>query len=371
MPKTNPKGFCIILVSFSATPKSVSIFVINIKGKSEGKTAVANKTSPSKNDLEQISGNTTKTTKKKSKLIAAQNFKTALKLNFVRHFFSGVLKLFMVNNMKEEQSVKPKIGIARGSGASRGFAHIGFLRAIEEAGIKIDVIAGSSMGAIVGGMYAAGVPILEIEKLARGIKRSQIVDFSPRPSKGGFVKGDKAEHILAELLAEHKLQNSFAKTKIKFGCMATDLVSGKAVALTKGNLTKSIHASFSMAGIFRPVEINNMVLTDGGPLSRVPVDLCRKLGADIVIGVDCAGPTIKLKKEDVSNYTDVLARFLLLSEYEIGKAEIESADIVVSIQSAHINPINIKEGLANIEVGYREGKKAVQKLKELLKKPLV
>ena len=269
--------------------------------------------------------------------------------------------------MNNNQSVKPKIGIALGSGASRGFAHIGFLRAIEESGIKIDVITGSSMGAIVGGMYAAGVPVLEIEKLARNIKRSQIIDFSPRPSKGGFVKGEKAEHILSELLKKYKLPNSFSKTKIKFGCMATDLVSGKVVELTKGNLTKSIHASFSMAGIFRPVEINNMVLTDGGPLSRVPVDLCRKLGADIVIGIDCAGPTIKLKKEDVSSYTEVLTRFLLLSEYEIGKKEIESADIVVSIQSAHINPINIKEGISNIEVGYREGKKAALKLKQLLK----
>ena len=277
----------------------------------------------------------------------------------------------MVNNMKEEQSVKPKIGIALGSGASRGFAHIGFLRAIEEAGIKIDVIAGSSMGAIVGGLYAAGVPLSEIEKEAKVIKRFQIIDFSPRPSKGGFVKGDKAEHVLIELLKKNKCSTTFARTKIKFGCMATDLVSGKVVPLTKGNLTKSIHASFAMAGIFRPVEINGMVLTDGGPLSRVPVDLCRKLGADIVIGVDCAGPTIKLKKENVANYTDVLTRFLLLSEYEISKKEIESADIVVSIQSAHINPINIKEGLANIEVGYREGKKAAKKLKELLEKPLV
>ena len=311
----------------------------------------------------------TKITRKKSKIILATimtNFFLS-KQKFIRLLSGLVIELVMVNNMSEATSVKPKIGIALGSGASRGFAHIGFLRAFEEAGIKIDVITGSSMGAIVGGLYAAGVPINEIQNVASEVKRIQLVDFSPRPSKGGFVKGEKAEQIIRELIKLNNAATTFEKTKIKFGCMATDLISGKAVSLTKGDLADAIHASFSMAGIFRPVKIDNMLLTDGGPLSRVPVRLCRSLGADIVIGVDCAGPTIKVTEEFLNGYTKVIERFLMLSEYEISKAEFNEADIPVSMQATHINPINIKEGLSTIEVGYKEGKKAVKKLKEILK----
>ena len=271
--------------------------------------------------------------------------------------------------MKEEITLTPKIGIALGSGASRGFAHIGFLRAMEEAGIKIDVITGSSMGAIIGGLYAAGVPISKIEEVAKSTKRSQMIDFSPRPSKGGFVKGEKAENIISKLLKEQNV-TTFEKTKIKFGCNTTNLITGKVLSLTKGNLAKGIHASFAMAGIFRPVKLNNTLLTDGGPLSRVPVYLCRKLGANIVIGVDCSGPTIKITEKDLNGYTKVLTRFLMLSEYEVSKKEMESSDILVSIQSTHINPVNVKEGQSTIEIGYREGKKAAKKLKELINNPL-
>lgn len=268
--------------------------------------------------------------------------------------------------MNENTQTKPKIALALGAGGSRGFAHIGILKAFEEENIPIGIITGASIGAIVGGLYAAGVPIKEIKHKATTMRRMQFMDIT-LPSKGGFIKGARAVKFLNEILEQSGAATTFSKTKIKFGCVATDLVAGQSVELTKGPLMPAIHASFAIGGVFKPVKQNGMLLVDGGPLCRVPVRLARKLGADVVVGVDCAGPTIPVKPSSLGNYVDILTRHLLILEYASSKHEIEESDYLISMIQSNIDPMKLDFAKESIENGYQEGKKMAKRLKQDIK----
>ena len=272
----------------------------------------------------------------------------------------------MVNNMSKTNKERPKIGVALGSGGARGLSHIGFLRALVEENIPIDVVTGSSMGAIVGGAFAAGISYEEMLKFTKTLRQSMLIDLA-FPTGGGFVKGNKAANVLSEFFHEQKAALSFEKTKIAFGCTAVDLVSGNVVYLTKGRLIPAIRASFSIGGIFRPVRKDNMLLVDGGTLCRVPVRLARELGADFVVGVDCAGPNSDILPSELNRYSKIVKRTYLLMEHAASEKEMNESDLFVSIDQTGVDPLKLKEGLQSVEIGYREGKKAAQQLKKVLK----
>ena len=267
----------------------------------------------------------------------------------------------MIKNQKE----KPKIAIALGSGGARGVSYIGFLRALQESGIKIDILTGTSVGAIIGGAYAAGISIDEIERFTKKLRQSSLVDYS-LPINGGFVKGNKASKVLKNFFYKNNANLTFSKTKIKFGCAATDLVSGEVVYLSSGNILPAIRASFSISGIFRPVKKGNMILVDGGPLCRVPVRLARKLGADIVIGVDCAGPNLPVEPNQLVKWSKIITRMFLLMEYCASKEEIYESDYLITFNLNNVDPLKLKDGVGTIEYGYKQGKLAAQKILKII-----
>lgn len=177
-----------------------------------------------------------------------------------------------------------KIGYALGGGAARGMFHIGVLSVLEEYGISPDIITGTSMGSIIGAMYASGLKVSELKQIACSIDWKQVVrltDIVTLP-KSGLIQGRRIVTLLKSLLGEA----SFSRLKFKYAAVAADLHTGQQVVFTEGSLVEAIRASISIPGIFTPVSYDGRYLVDGGLVNVVPVSVCRDLGADYVIGVN-------------------------------------------------------------------------------------
>lgn len=177
--------------------------------------------------------------------------------------------------------MKPKIGLALGSGSARGWAHIGVIRALREAGIEPDILCGCSIGALVGAAYADG----DLEALAEwvtGLRWQDVLGLLDPGFSGGLIKGDK----LIDFFERHFVDKEFAALPLPFACVATELATGREVWLKEGSVAAAVRASIALPGLFAPVTLDGRLLVDGGLVNPVPVSLCRALGADIVIAVD-------------------------------------------------------------------------------------
>jgi len=179
--------------------------------------------------------------------------------------------------------LNPKIGLALASGGARGAAHVGVLKVLEREGIKVSAIAGTSIGAVVGGAYAAGASVerMEQEWLKTDLPRV-VKSFLPTFPRAGLSSGGEFRKELHRLLGDIRIE----ELKVPFAAVATDISTGEAVVLKEGPLYEALRASASIPGIFHPVRWNGRLLVDGGLVEPLPVRICRGLGADFVIGVD-------------------------------------------------------------------------------------
>jgi NTE family protein len=176
---------------------------------------------------------------------------------------------------------KPRIGLALGSGSARGWSQIGVIRELEKAGVSADVVCGTSIGALVGAAYAAG----EIDRLhdwVKGLRWQAVVSMIDLRMNGGLIEGGK----LVEFFRAHFRDEGIARLPKAFGCVATELASGREIWLREGPVIDAVRASIALPGLFTPVERDGRLLVDGGLVNPVPVSLCRAMGADIVIAVD-------------------------------------------------------------------------------------
>jgi len=182
-----------------------------------------------------------------------------------------------------------KIGLALGSGAARGLAHIGVLKVIEETEVRIEAVAGTSIGALIGALYAAGVPLRQIEEVARNVDWRQLAKLlDPAFSTSSLIDGKKVARFMAELLPVR----TFEELRIPLAVVATDIETGEMLVIKKGNLLPALQAAISFPGIFPPVRFGDRFLVDGGLCNPVPVDVVRELGAEVTIGV-CAIPEVQ------------------------------------------------------------------------------
>lgn len=215
---------------------------------------------------------------------------------------------------------EPKVGLALGSGGSRGFAHVGVLKALNEANIPIDFIAGSSMGGLAAALYGAGHDTESLFKMATTFKRKYYLDFIV--PKMGFVAGDKIKGLLKVITFDKQVEELSPPVAI----VAADLMAGKRVVFTEGSAAEAVRASVSIPGILVPAKVNGRLLVDGGVIDRVPVSVVKEMGADIVIAVDVSsgkGPS------DIHSIFDVIMQSIDIMQEEIVKSHEIVADVMV------------------------------------------
>ncbi|MCD6182565.1 MAG: patatin-like phospholipase family protein [Candidatus Cloacimonetes bacterium] len=193
---------------------------------------------------------------------------------------------------------KKKVGLVLGSGGAKGLSHIGVIKFLEEMDVKINFITGSSIGALIGGAYASGLSIKEIEDIALETDLTTTAKlFSPGFGNSGLVTGSKVSELLRSMLGNINIEN----LKIPFTAVATDIVTGEEIRFSKGNLVEAIRASISIPVIFKPVIWNNIVLVDGGLVNPVPINVAREMGADYIIAVNILSskinPNVKSDKK--------------------------------------------------------------------------
>ena len=184
--------------------------------------------------------------------------------------------------MFKQKSQRPLVGLALGSGGVKGLAHIGVIKALEKNNIPIDFIAGSSIGALIGAHYAIHRDSKEMEEITFSTNwRTGLNLFDPT-WKGGFIKGDKMEILIESWFKK----SGFINLKIPLTIISTNLITGREVDITNGDIVKAVRASMSVPAVFKPVEYERQLLSDGGLSNPLPDDIARKMGADIVIAVN-------------------------------------------------------------------------------------
>lgn len=286
---------------------------------------------------------------------------------------------------------RKRIGLALGSGSARGWSHIGVVRCLREAEIPIDVICGASMGAVVGGCWAAGF-LDEMETLVRELRWPDIFRFlEVRLPRSGFMGGDKITAYLKERLTDLHIED----LPVTFGAVASDLYSGKEIWLRKGSLIDAMRASISVPVMFTPYPEGTRWLLDGGLVNPVPVSLCRAMGADIVIAVslnsDILGKSLftrerrrrnQVIQEKVADFLDasipwtnpsawlrpngnssprgptlleVITRSLYIMQDRITRQRLqaEPPDVLISPHLADIALFEFNRGAEAIDEGYR------------------
>src|SRR5574341_1055149 len=175
----------------------------------------------------------------------------------------------------------PRIGLALGAGGARGWAHIGVIRALIDAGVKPDIVCGTSMGALVGATYAAG-ELDRLERWAQSLDWKDVLGLMDFTWRGGLIRGDK----LFDFFRARVEDRDIAALALPFGAVATELATGHEVWLREGTVFDAVRASIAIPGVFAPVLRDGQLLVDGGLVNPVPVSMCRALGADVVIAVD-------------------------------------------------------------------------------------
>ena len=216
----------------------------------------------------------------------------------------------------------PKVALALGGGAARGFAHVGVIKALEAQGIVADIVVGTSAGSLVGALYAGGLNGFELQRLALQMDEAAIADWASPLASRGLLKGEALQNYVNASLRQRPIE----ALPRKFAAVATDLASGSLVAFERGNTGMAVRASSAVPGVFMPVPIAGREYVDGGLVSPVPARTARRLGADVVIAVDISA---KPDFQPTSSTTEVLMQTFSIMGQSIAQWELGEADVVI------------------------------------------
>lgn len=259
-----------------------------------------------------------------------------------------------------------KIGLALGAGGSKGLVHIGVIKELVKNNIKIDYIAGTSIGSLIGGMYALTKDIEMIEEIAfKNDSKELFLDMFSSPTlRGGFFKTEKVLNFVNSYIGEDTLVQD---TKIPFAAISTNILTAKTVAIKEGPLRTAIRASISIPILFQPVKYNGMVLIDGGSTDPVPTRIVKEMGAQKIIGVNLYAAFFPREDEDEkTSIFNVFNRLFDIFLYNNAKANMELADVQLNIP---VRDISVKSLFENpqdgIAIGEEIARKEIFKLKRL------
>ncbi|MEP1489911.1 MAG: patatin-like phospholipase family protein [Algibacter sp.] len=288
-----------------------------------------------------------------------------------------LLVLFSAKGQTNTQETQPKIGLVLSGGGAKGLAHIGVLKVLDSLGIQVDYIAGTSMGAILGGLYASGYSGKQIDSIFRQVDFDKIItDDLPRASQvfyerdnsekyaitlpfdkfkiklpSALSRGQNIYSLLSRLTLHVSDVNAFDKLPIPFFCMATDVETGQAVLLDKGDFTQSLMASSALPTLFQPVVINNQILIDGGVINNYPIDELRAKGMDVIIGVDVQDGL--LKRDELTSAPDVLIQINNFRSIKAMESKIEKTDIYIKPDIVGYSLVSFDKGVEIIDKGKR------------------
>ena len=253
------------------------------------------------------------------------------------------------------RSERPLVALALGSGGARGFAHIGVIKALEEAGIVPDIVTGSSSGAVVAALYASGRPARELEEIALGLEQGELVDYALFGN--GWVKGEALQEFVNRMVNGRPIE----QLARPFAVIATEARSGRMVVFNRGDTGIAVRASASVPRIFVPPVINGEEHVDGGLSSPVPVKVARAMGADVVIAVD-----VSWFAQARIRSPDEMARYGRNERYARYGDELDLADVVIVPRTAPTRMLDFDQKESNIAAGEAAGREAVPQLREVL-----
>lgn len=305
-----------------------------------------------------------------------------------------LIALFLSGFSFSQEQEDVKVGLVLSGGGAKGLAHIGVLKVIEDAGVRIDYIGGTSMGAIVGALYASGYTAKELDSIFHVIDFDELIqDNIPRAAKTFYEKNDAEKYALTlpfdgfkisfptslsqgqnlfnliSKLTEHVSHiNDFSKLPIPFFCMATDVENGIPIKLTSGFLPQAVSASGALPSLFSPVELDGRLLIDGGVTNNYPVDELRSMGAEIIIGVDVQDSL--LSRENLRSALDVLVQINNYRTINDMKVKREKTDIYIHPDIKEFSVISFNQGKSIIKSGETEALKFREQLQELAQRQL-
>lgn len=270
---------------------------------------------------------------------------------------------------------KKKIGLALSGGGAKGFAHIGVLKILEKYKIPIDFVSGTSMGAVIGAIYASDPNAKKMEKEILGENLKKLLDYSLLPERG-LIKGKKIEALLEKYLG--KLD--FKDLKIPLFVTSYDLGSRREIIFHKGNVAKAVRASISIPGVFIPIENKNRILVDGAIIDPIPTEILKKSGADIIIAVNVdyvkfktpitnEKATTKYHYKEIPKITTSAYKALQIMNSEMAESDLcrNQADFVININLNNLGILEFGKVKKTIKTGEKAAKKSLEDLRQVIK----
>jgi NTE family protein len=253
---------------------------------------------------------------------------------------------------------RPVVGVALGGGVARGIAHIGVLRELERNHIPVDLIAGTSVGSLIGGGYAAGLSVEQLEELAHTIRWSDLSRMTV--SRLGFYNNARTEDYIRSVFPVDRFEN----LRLPLGVVATDLQAGKMVVFTEGDLALAIRASCAIPCYFTPVMVNGRLMVDGGLVGHLPAAVTRGMGADLVIAVDVNSQSLPIPPP--TNIFTVMSQALSIMGRSSVSYLYQDADVVVRPRVEHIKPDDLSKAGEMIAAGEEAAQRIMRTIQRLL-----
>ncbi len=252
------------------------------------------------------------------------------------------------------EAQKPRIALVLGGGAARGFAHVGVIRALEQDKVPIDMIVGTSVGSVIGAIYASDTNSFELEWSAFTLTKDDIFDYAILSAITGMgpVKGDKLEEFVKAKVPVANIEG----LKLPFAAVATDLNRGTRVVLDRGSVAKAVRASSAIPGVFNPVDYQGRILVDGGVVDNLPISVAREKGADIVIAVDISENVTNF---NITNMVDVMLQAVNIISHENVGYKKKDADILISPAVGDVGMLDFTQKKRCMQAGIDAAQKAL------------
>ena len=254
---------------------------------------------------------------------------------------------------------RPKVGLVLGGGAARGFAHIGVIRALEQEKIPVDLIVGTSVGSLIGAIYASDANSFELEWTAFTLEKDNVFDYGIFGALTGLgiARGDKLEEFVRSKVPVQNIEDLL----IPFAAVATDLNRGIRVVLDRGSVARAVRASSAIPGVFQPVEHQGRLLVDGGVLDNIPASVARERGADIVIAVDIGENVTNF---NITNVIDVMLQSVSIMAAENAQYRKKEADVLIAPRIGDVGMLDFTQKKRCMQAGIDAARQAMPEIKQ-------